>query len=71
MLGTGTGPGVEGQGAGDPEGASFVGGGGDEPEQQLSAREIERREAELVDDHEVGAQQIVEDLGDAVSARPR
>src|SRR4051794_27453889 len=58
-------PGVGGQVAGDAEGASVVG-GGDEREQELGAGEVEGREAELVDDHEVGAEEVVDDLRDAV-----
>ncbi len=65
VLGQEPAPGVEGPVAGDAEGASFVG-GGDEPEQQLGAGEVEGREAELVDDDQVGAEQRVDDLGDAV-----
>jgi hypothetical protein len=42
-------PGVKGPVAGDAEGPSFVG-GGDEPEQELGAGEVEGCEAELVDD---------------------
>ena len=50
---------------GDAEGAAFVG-GGDEPEQQLGAGVVQRREAEFVDDDQVVAQQGVDDLADGV-----
>jgi len=38
---------------GDRRGAAFVG-AGDEPEQQLSAGVVQRRETDLVDDDQVG-----------------
>ena len=65
MFGQEPAPGVEGSVAGDPEGASFVG-GGDEPEQELGASVIEGREAELIDNDELAAQQGLDDAADAV-----
>ena len=49
----------------DPETAPFVG-RRDEAEQQLGAVIIERREAKLVDDDEIEAQQRIDDLADGV-----
>jgi hypothetical protein len=48
VLGQEPAPLVEGPVGADPEGAALVG-GGDEPEQQLGAGVIERREADLID----------------------
>jgi hypothetical protein len=50
---------------GDAEGASFVG-AGDEPEEQLGAGVVEGGEADLVDEDEVGAQDLFDDAADAV-----
>ena len=51
--------------AGDAECAAFVG-GGDEPEQQLGAGVVERGEPDFVDQDEVVAEQVVDDLADGV-----
>jgi hypothetical protein len=51
--------------AGDREAAAFVG-GGDEPEQQLAAGAVQRREPDFVTDDEVVAEQGLDDLPDAV-----
>ena len=48
-----------------PERAAFVG-GGDEPEQQLGAGVIERGEADFVDEDQVVAEQVLDDLADGV-----
>ena len=45
-------------------------GGGDEAEQELGAGVVERREAEVVDDHEVGPQQALDEPADAVVGEP-
>ena len=58
-------PGFEGPVRADAERASFVG-SGDEPEQQLRAGVIQRREAQFVDQHEVVAQQVLDHSSDAV-----
>src|SRR6478609_3920217 len=50
---------------GNGQAAAFVG-GGDEPEQQLGARVIQRREADLVEDHQIVPEQRVDDLADGV-----
>ena len=50
---------------GDRQGAAFVG-GGDEPEQQLGAGVVERREPDLVDDDQVVAEQGVDGFADGV-----
>ena len=49
----------------DAERSSFIG-RGHEPEQELGAGVVERREAEVVDDHEVGPQQPLDEPADAV-----
>ena len=49
----------------DPEGAAFVG-GGDEPEQELCAGVVQGREPDFVDEHEVVAEQGVDDFADGV-----
>jgi hypothetical protein len=51
--------------AADAEGLALVG-RGDEPEQQLGAGVVQGREAELVDEDEVVAEQRVDDPSDAV-----
>jgi hypothetical protein len=56
---------LEGPVGGHGQGASFVG-GGDESEWQLGAGVIEGREADFVDDDQLGAQQGVDDLADGV-----
>ena len=48
----------------DRQGAAFV--GGDEPKQQLSAGVVEWGEPNFIDDHQVGAQDGVDDLADGV-----
>lgn len=53
----------------DDDGSAFVG-GGDEPEQQLCSGVVQRREPELVDEHEVVVQQGVDDLPDGVVGQP-
>ena len=50
---------------GDAQGAAFVG-GGDEPEQQLGAGVVQRREPDFVDHDEVVAEQGVDDPADGV-----
>jgi hypothetical protein len=56
--------------AGDREAAAFVG-GGDEAEQQLAAGAVQRREADLVADDQVVAEQVSMTLPTLLSARPR
>jgi len=53
----------------DPDRAAFVG-GCDEPEQQLGAGVVQGREAELVDDDQVVAEQVLDDLADRVVGQP-
>ncbi len=65
VLAQETSTGLEGPVRSDAEGAAFVG-GGDEPEQQLGAEVVERREPEFVDDDEVVAQQVADDPSDGV-----
>ena len=49
----------------DAEGSSFVG-GGNEPEEQLGAVVVERGEADLVDEDEVGFEDCLDDAADGV-----
>ena len=56
---------VEGPVAGDPERHPLVG-GGDEPEEELGTGVVERGEADLVDDDEVGPEQLFDHLADRV-----
>ena len=56
---------LEGPMGGYGQGAAFVG-GGNKPEQQLGAGVIEWGEPDLVDDHQVGAEQGVDDLAGGV-----
>jgi hypothetical protein len=65
MLGQKTAPVLERPVARDAERSSFIG-RGHEPEQELGPDIVERREAELVDDHEVGPQQTLDQPADAV-----
>jgi hypothetical protein len=58
-------PVLEGVVGGDAEGAAFVG-GGDEPEQELCAGVVQGREPDFVDEHEVVAEQGVDDFADGV-----
>ena len=65
VLGQEAAPLVEWPVAGDAEGAALVG-GGDEPEQQLGAGVVEGGEPDFVDQDEVVAEQVLDDLPDAV-----
>ena len=65
VLGQEPAPLVEGPVGADAQGAPFVG-GGDEPEQQLCAGVVERCEADLVDDDEVVAEQVLDDAAGGV-----
>jgi hypothetical protein len=58
-------PSLEGPVRSDAERAPLVG-GGDEPEQQLGSGVIQGREPEFVDEHELVAEQGVDDLADGV-----
>jgi hypothetical protein len=58
-------PFFEGPVGSDAEGASFVG-GGDEAEEELGGVVVEGREADLVDEDEVGAQDGLDDSADGV-----
>ncbi len=58
-------PGLEGPVGSDAEGSAFVG-CGDEPEEELCAGVVQRREAEFVDQDDVVAKQVVDDLADGV-----
>ena len=53
----------------DPQRAALVG-GRDEPEQQLCSGIVQGREPELVDDVELVAQQVLDDLPDRVVGKP-
>ena len=53
----------------DAEGSAFVG-GGDEAEEQLGAVVVERREADLVDQHEIRPQDVFDDPADGVVGKP-
>ena len=57
--------GLEGPAAGDAEAATLAG-SGHEPEEQLRTDIIEGREAEVIDDDEVGPQEALHDAPDAV-----
>ena len=65
VLGQEPAPLVEGPVGADPEGAALVG-GGDEPEQQLGACVVEWREAHLIDDDQVVAEQVLDNAADGV-----
>jgi len=65
VLGQKPAPLVERPVGSDTQGALFVG-GGDEPEQQLGAGVIEWREAQLIDDDQVVAEQVLDDAADGV-----
>src|SRR5215211_1818624 len=54
---------LEGPVAGDAKAAPFVG-GSDEPEEQLGAGLVEWGEAELVDEDEIGTEELIDDLAD-------
>ena len=69
VFGQESSPLVEGPVRADAEGAALVG-GGDEPEQQLGAGVVERGEAHLVDDDQVGAEQVLDDAADGVVGQP-
>jgi len=56
---------LEGVVGGDAQGSAFVG-GGDEPEEQLGAGVVQGREADLVDQDEVVAQQGLDGFPDGV-----
>jgi hypothetical protein len=64
VLGQEPAPLVEGPMRADPEGAALVGGG--EPEQQLGAGVVEWREAGLVDNDQVVAEQVLYDAAGGV-----
>jgi hypothetical protein len=70
LLGEEPPPLVEGPVAGDREGHALVG-GGDEPEEELGTGVVEWGEADLVNDDEVGPEQLVDDLPTELSASPR
>src|SRR5438067_2461027 len=63
VLGQEASPLVEGPMAGDAQADPLVG-RGEEAEEELAAGGVERREANLVDDDEVDAEQAVDDLAD-------
>jgi hypothetical protein len=63
VLGQEPSPLVEGPVRADAEGAAFVG-RGDEAEQQLSARVVEGREPDFVNDDQVGAEDGLDDAAD-------
>lgn len=65
LLGEEPAPVFEGPVRGDPDGAFLVG-AGDEPEEQLGSRVLEGREADFVDEDEVGSQGGLDDPADAV-----
>jgi len=69
VLGLEVAPLVEGPVAGDAERHPLVG-DGDEAEQQLGADVVERCEADLVDDDELGPKHLVDHLADAVVGQP-
>ena len=60
---------IKGPVAGEPKAATFIG-GGDEAEEQLGAGEVERGKAELIDDQQVGAQEVVNEPADGIVSEP-
>ena len=70
VLGQEPPPLLEGPVRADAEGAALVG-GGDEAEEQLGAGVVQRREADLVDHDEVGAEHRSMTRPTELSARPR
>jgi hypothetical protein len=65
VFGQESAPLVEGPVGADAQGSAFVG-GGDEAEQQLGAGVVQGREADFVDDDQVGAQDGFDDAADGV-----
>ena len=70
VLGQEASPVLEGPVRGDAEGPALVG-GGDEAEEELGAGVVHRREADLVDQDQVGFEDLLETRPTELSARPR